>query len=227
MNNYVKIHVDALKAYSMLTDTEFGRGMRAILRYAADGTEPNLTGKECVMYGVLREQVERDREAYSKKIAAQTENGKKGGRPRKNPTKPNETQQNPWVFEKPNETQKTQEKEKEKEKEYSSSLPSFIPDDDADAIAAEHSRVLDAAQAAGFPRNTATFDRLTALIAEYGAAWVEAAIARCVEQGTQKLSYLSAVLAGYKREGGPAERKQERSAWEEHLADLRARGIEV
>ena len=222
--NYVKIHVDALFAYRRLTDTEFGRGIRALLQYMEDGTEPNLPGKEGLMYDVLREQVERDREAYSKKLAAQTENGKKGGRPRKN-QKPNETQQNPWVFKKPNETQKTQ--EKEKEKEYSSSLPPFMDDAAAFSLAARHSHVLDAAHAAGFPDNAATFDRLTALISEYSPEWVETALARCVEQGSSRLSYLAAVLEGFRREGGPREKQTARSAWEEHQEDLRRRGIEV
>ena len=117
--NYVKIHLDALLAYRRLTDTEFGRAIRCVLQYMADGTDPNLDGKVGIMYDVLREQVDRDRKAYDKRVAAQTENGKKGGRPRKNtaqgqyPKEPNETKQNPWVFEKPNGTQKTQEKEKE------------------------------------------------------------------------------------------------------------------
>ena len=117
--NYVKIHLDALLAYRRLTDTEFGRAIRCVLQYMEDGTDPNLDGKVGIMYDVLREQVDRDRKAYDKRVAAQTENGKKGGRPRKNtahgqyPKEPNETHQNPWVFEKPNETQKTQEKEEE------------------------------------------------------------------------------------------------------------------
>lgn len=221
--NFVKLHVDALFAYRRLTDTEFGRGIRAILQYLEDGSEPNLPGKEGLMYDVLREQVERDRKAYDNRVAAQTENGKKGGRPRKNP-KPNETQQNPWVFEKPNETQKTQ--EKEKEKEYSSSV-GFLDADDAHELAMMHSRVLDAAAAAGFPQNTATMDRLIDLVSRFSAEWVEAAIDRCVQQGKQSLAYLTAVLDGFQREGGLQGRAPSRSAYDEHLEDLRRRGIEV
>ena len=88
--NYVKLHTDALLAYKRLSDTEFGRAVRAVLQYVEDGTEPNLPGKESIMFDVLREQVERDRKSYDKKVAAQRENGSKGGRPRKN-QKPTET----------------------------------------------------------------------------------------------------------------------------------------
>ena len=209
--NYVKLHVDALFAYRRLTDTEFGRAIRCVLQYVEDGTDPNLPGKEGIMYDVLREQVDRDREAYDKRVAAQTENGKKGGRPRKNvtqgqnPTKPNETQQNPWVSKKPNETQKTQEKEKEKEKEYilSSPLPpskgGWEDDDDDDdlvLIARRNDEVFKAAEHAGFDLNGATLDKLTDLISVHGPDAVESGIGKCVEHGVAKLAYLRKVLDG-------------------------------
>lgn len=203
--NYVKLHVDALFAYRRLTDTEFGRAIRCVLQYVEDGTDHNLPGKEGIMYDVLREQVDRDREAYNKRVAAQTENGKKGGRPRKNvtqgqnPMKPNETQQNPWVSKKPNETQKTQ----EEEKEYilSSPLPpsqgdGVDDDDDLLLIARRNDAVFDAAAHAGFEMTGAMLDRLTELISVHGPDAVESGIGKCVEHGVAKLAYLRKVLEG-------------------------------
>ena len=196
--NYVKLHTDALNAYKRLSDTEFGRAVRAILQYAEDGTEPNLPGKESIMFDVLREQVERDRVSYEKKLAAQRANGSKGGRP----PKPNVTQGNPWVSNKPNGTQKSQ--EKEKEKENTSSIGSSEAEEEAILRdAAAHRRVVDAAVDAGFPDNVKTLDRITALIADYSAEWVETAIERCVDQSNSSLQYLCAVLDNFKRHGSP------------------------
>lgn len=212
--NYVKLHTDALSAYRRLSDTEFGRAVRAILQYVEDGSEPSLPGKESIMFDVLREQVERDRASYEQKLNTQRANGSRGGRPRKN-AKPSETQQNPWVFEKPSETQKTQ--EKEKEKEYISPVAPFLPDDDADALMADQRKVLDAAGAAGFPHNAATYDRLISLTAEYSPEWVLAAVERCVEQGTSKVAYLAAVLAGFRRDGGPGVGKKAAAAADDDI----------
>lgn len=193
--NYVKLHTDALNAYKRLSDTEFGRAVRAVLQFTEDGTEPNLPGKESIMFDVLREQVERDRKSYEKKASAQRENGSKGGRPRKN-EKPKETHgflENPT---KPNETQKTQEKEKEKEKEYISPLPPYDDDEDEALllIARRHDQVFDRAKECGFDTNAATLDRLTELISCHGPDAVLAALDDCVEHGARTIAYLRKVL---------------------------------
>lgn len=204
--NYVKLHTDALYAYRRLSDTEFGRAVRAVLQYTEDGTEPNLPGKESIMFDVLREQVERDRKSYDKKASAQRENGSKGGRPRKN-EKPKETHgflENPT---KPNETQKTQ--EKEKEKEYISPLPPYDDDDGEDdallLIARQHDRVFDRAKECGFDTNTAALDRLTDLISVHGADAVLAALDDCVEHGARTIAYLRKVLENKAINASPAE----------------------
>lgn len=188
--NYVKLHTDALLAYKRLSDTEFGRAVRAVLQYVEDGTDPNLPGKESIMFDVLREQVERDRKSYAKKVEAQRENGSKGGRPRKN-QKPTETHGFLQKPTKPKETHKTQEKEKEKEL---SSSGFFRDDDEAYAISASHNAVYDRARACGFDVNAATLDRLTALIVDHGAENVLSALDDCVEHGARTLAYLRKVL---------------------------------
>lgn len=184
--NYFMLYVDALRQYKRLSDAEFGRALRAVLQYVEDGTETDLPGKESIMYDVLCAQAERDRKSCDKKLAAQRENGSKGGRPRKTHGNPN----NPRVF---IETQETQ----EKEKEY---IPPYNPpkgEDDEEVLLrlnAKHNEVFDKAKDCGFDVNTATLDRLTDLIASHGAEAVLLALDECVEHNARSLAYLRKVL---------------------------------
>ena len=199
--NYLMLYVDTLRQYKRLSDTEFGRAIRAVLQFLEDGTEANLPGKECIMYDVLREQTERDRKSYEKKMAAQRENGSKGGRPRKK-AETQENPKNPWVFSETQESQKTQEKEKE---EY---IPPYNPptgeiggsEDELLAISEQNNRVYDKAQACGFVCNMATLDRLTALIASHGADSVFSALDECVKAQASNFRYLEKVLENKKAE---------------------------
>lgn len=215
--NYVKLHVDALEAYKRLNDAEFGRGIRALLKYVGSGEEAENLGREGLMYDALCAQVKRDRQGYDKYIAAQTENGKKGGRPRKD-QKPKETQENPRVFEKPKETRKSL--RNNMNNMYSHPLPPSQGDDDDDLIRTqeEHNEVLDAAGKAGFPTSDAMMSRLVDLYAEHGKDKLLAAIDCCVEHNAVNLAYLRAVL---KDKPKPEEEPYD---W---MAELRSRGIGV
>lgn len=191
--NYLMLYVDTLRQYKRLSDTEFGRAIRAVLQFLEDGTEANLPGKECIMYDVLREQTERDRKSYEKKMAAQRENGSKGGRPRKK-AETQENPKNPWVFSETQESQKTQEKEKE---EY---IPPYNPptgdddDDDLLLIAQQNNAVYDRAKECGFATDTATLHRLTELISMHGHQAVLDGLDQCVEYGAKSLAYLRKVV---------------------------------
>lgn len=214
--NYVKLHVDALEAYKRLNDAEFGRGIRALLKYVASGEEAENLGREGLMYDALCAQVKRDLQGYDKYIAAQTENGKKGGRPRKN-QKPKETQNNPWVFEKPKETQKSL-------RNNIDSINIIPPppstgdgdDDDLLRIQQEHNMVLDAACKAGFPATDAMFTRLIDLYGTHGLDKLIAAIDCCVEHSAVNLAYLRAVLQDKPKP------EEDSGDW---MDDLRRRGI--
>lgn len=202
--NYLMLYVDTLRQYKRLSDTEFGRAIRAVLQYLEDGTEASLPGKECIMYDVLREQTERDRKSYEKRLSAQRENGSKGGRPRKN-SETQEKPKNPRVFSETQISHKTQ--EKEKEEEY---IPPYNPptgevggEDELLAISAQHNRVYDKAQACGFVCNMATLDRLTALIADHGADAVCSALDECVKAQASNFRYLEKVLENKKAEAKP------------------------
>ena len=83
------------------------------------------------------------------------------------------------------------EEEKEKEIEESSSNDSFdLNQDEAHQIALDHNEILDAAEAAGFPKNQATWEKIIAMYGEFGKETVLAGITACVDQSVIKLSYL-------------------------------------
>ena len=205
--NYVKLYTDALYAYRRLSDTEFGRALRAVLQYAEDGTEPNLPGKECIMFDVLREQVERDKAAYNTKI----ENGKKGGRP----PKKKENLKNRPVISDSEKTERNQDKDKEV---Y---IPPYNPptgdddDDDLLLIAQQNNAVYDRAKECGFATDTATLDRLTELISMYGHQAVLDGLDQCVEYGAKSLAYLRKVVGSSVR----AEVKEAVKAAHDYAAD--------
>ena len=87
------------------------------------------------------------------------------------------------------EIEKEIEIEKEGE-EVSPPPPPFFDAGDLQQIQADHNEILDAAEAAGFPKNQATFDKLIGLYADFGKETVMAGISACVEQGKTVLSYL-------------------------------------
>lgn len=205
--NYVKLYTDALYAYKRLSDTEFGRALRAVLQYAEDGTEPNLPGKECIMFDVLREQVERDKASYNTKV----ENGKKGGRP----PKKKENLKNRPVISDSEKTERNQDKDKE---EY---IPPYNPptgdddDDDLLLIAQQNNAVYDRAKECGFATDTATLHRLTELISMYGHQAVLDGLDQCVEYGAKSLAYLRKVVGSSVR----AEVKEAAKTAHDYAAD--------
>ena len=102
--DYLKVYTRFRKDISALSDAEKGRLFDAMLKYAEDGTAPQLTGSERIMWPIAEQNIDFARKESGK----QAENGGKGGRPAKptetqqNPVKPSKTQTNPV---KPTETQ--------------------------------------------------------------------------------------------------------------------------
>lgn len=84
------------------------------------------------------------------------------------------------------------EKEIDKEQEEKVVVDDAFGLDSSEAvrIAQDHSEILDAAEAAGFPKNPATWDKIIALYAEFGKEIVLAGISACVEQTVIKPAYL-------------------------------------
>lgn len=75
---YLKLFVDCLDKYQKLNDSEFGRLVRAALRYKATGAEPDDLGREALLWDGMRLEIDRDNEAYRATIEARVEAGKKG-----------------------------------------------------------------------------------------------------------------------------------------------------
>lgn len=103
MRSHLKVYFSFEDDTQALTDAEKGNLLLAMLRYAKDGKEPEMTGNERFLFPVLRGQIDRDIEAYDTLVS----NGSRGGRPKtkKNQEKPSETKANQ---EKPNETEENQ-----------------------------------------------------------------------------------------------------------------------
>ena len=116
---YVKAFFDWIEQVSALEDDEKGRLFVAILEYARSGEVPDMQGRESILFPVFKSQIDRDMESSVK----QSENGKKGGRPRakteskENQNKPKETKRKLTKANKEEEKEKDKEKDKDKEKE--------------------------------------------------------------------------------------------------------------
>jgi hypothetical protein len=111
---YVKVFLDWREATKRLKDAEKGRLVDAMIAYA-NGENPDsyLSGNEAFVFPMFQLQIDRDRADLAAYAAKQSENGRKGGRPRK-ATDNSENPENPPVFSK---TQKSKEKDKEEEKD--------------------------------------------------------------------------------------------------------------
>ena len=92
MRSHLKVYFSFEDDTQALTDAEKGNLLLAMLRYAKDGKEPELTGNERFLFPVLRGQIDRDIDAYDTRVT----NGALGGRPKteKNQTKPKITEIN-------------------------------------------------------------------------------------------------------------------------------------
>lgn len=118
---YVKAFFDWIEQVSALEDDEKGRLFVAILEYARSGEVPDMQGRESILFPVFKSQIDRDMESSAK----QSENGKKGGRPRtkteskENQNKPKETKRKL--------TKANKEEEKDKDKEEDKEETPFSP----------------------------------------------------------------------------------------------------
>ena len=86
---YLKIWTDFREVIEPLNDAEKGRLFDAMLKYAADGEEPGLSGNERFIWAYARQSIDRAR-AESERLKI---NGSKGGRPKKQ-QEPTETKEN-------------------------------------------------------------------------------------------------------------------------------------
>ena len=61
---YLKVFLDWQERFRKLSDAELGRLIRAALTYMREGVEPQLTGREELVFDGVRPKIDRDNEAY-------------------------------------------------------------------------------------------------------------------------------------------------------------------
>ena len=84
MQSYLKVFVDWGERYQKLTDAEFGRLIRAAIAYKASGTEPELSGREELLWDGIKIDIDRDNERYNATCSARSEAGRRGAEARWN-----------------------------------------------------------------------------------------------------------------------------------------------
>ena len=89
MRSHVKVYFDFEIKAKELTEEEKGRLLLGMLRYAKEGSEPEMTGNERFLFPVFKAQIDEDIKVYDTKVA----NGSRGGRP-VSAVKPEETGRN-------------------------------------------------------------------------------------------------------------------------------------
>lgn len=75
---YIKVFTDALETWSLLSDEEVGRLVRALLEYQRTGQHPVLPGNERFLFHTCKAQIDRDNEKYRETVSSRSNAGKKG-----------------------------------------------------------------------------------------------------------------------------------------------------
>lgn len=114
-----------------LSAEQRGELLTALFDYAANGNIPELDGLVGFAFEVFREGIDTSLEKYEETCERNRENGRKGGRPKKNPTKPKETQKTE-TEERSRREKKEVEGEDEAEAEQCSQSAHTDADSDAD-----------------------------------------------------------------------------------------------
>ena len=113
-----------LEIIEPLTDVEKGRLFTACLEYSMTGEVPQLNGNERYVFPTFKSQIDRDNQKYSDRCRKNAENGKSGGRPKKQTV----SEKTERFFEKPKKAkEKEKAKAKEKEKEKDIDIPPVSP----------------------------------------------------------------------------------------------------
>lgn len=83
----LKIKATFAKTTEALSDVEFGRLIRGMLKYASSGEEPQLSGSERILWPAAKGEVEDQLQAFNRRSAANKKNVTKRYEPLRNSTK--------------------------------------------------------------------------------------------------------------------------------------------
>jgi hypothetical protein len=105
----------------LLTDEQRGQLLMALIDYSESGVVPELDGISMMAFSFIQSQMDRDSKKYENRCSSNRENGKKGGRPKKendleeNPKKPLGFEETEKKTKNPKKPIKIKNKDKEKD----------------------------------------------------------------------------------------------------------------
>lgn len=102
-----------------LRDDEAGRLFKSLFPYGRDEIKPDFDKSPALAmaFDILSMAIDRDKEKYQNTCEQNRENGRKGGRPKKNRTDKAETEKTERLFLKPKKTDKDRDMDKDREKD--------------------------------------------------------------------------------------------------------------
>ena len=80
---YVKLWLSYECYFEPYSDVEVGRLVRAMIKYKSSGEEPGFNGNERYIWPAIKRDIDEAARAQEEKSQVNSENGKKGGRPKK------------------------------------------------------------------------------------------------------------------------------------------------
>lgn len=137
MAEYLKVWADDLEQYRKLSDAEYGRLIRAALHYKRTGEEPQLIGREELMWDGKKLEIDRDKERQNSVSNSRAEAGRKGAAARWQSDSKNSKDGKCHLPHGKN----SQDKDKDKDKDY---IPPISPNGDIPPAGGTRKRKSDA-----------------------------------------------------------------------------------
>lgn len=183
---YVQMYFSYLEPLADLTDEEVGRVVRAILKYGADKTIPDLSPSERMAFTFMKTNFDREAAAYDAKVEKKRENGKKGGAPVGN--------QNARKQKQPKQPKEEDEEEDEEEEELSSSKEEGV-------VSTTMTTLIESYEGAYGTATPVIRRSLGSYVESLGPELVSKVIDVTAQAGGQKWPYLAKSLEECKRKG--------------------------
>lgn len=188
---YVQMYFSYLEPLADLTDEEVGRVVRAILKYGADKTIPDLSPSERMAFTFMKTNFDREAAAYDAKVEKKRENGKKGGAPvgNQNARKQKQPKQ-------PKEEEEEKEEEETNKKEESSSSK-----EEGVVLTTTMTTLIESYEGAYGTATPVIRRSLGSYVESLGPELVSKVIEVTAQAGGQKWPYLAKSLEDCKRKG--------------------------
>ncbi len=102
-----------------LPDEEAGRLFKSLFPYGKERIKPDFEKNPALAmaFDILSMAIDRDKEKYVKRCEKNRENGRKGGRPKKNRMDIEETEKSEWLDSKPKKADKDKDKDRDRDRE--------------------------------------------------------------------------------------------------------------